>query len=183
VGWLLLALGLALNGSGVASAYADYGLARPGSLPAAREVSLYLPAFIVPALALLGFVLLLTPTGTLPSARWRWWARATVAAPVVCLLAIVVAPRSAGPGVRAPDNPLDLTGLGGALLVVYQLAFAVTNVAVLVGGASLVVRFRRARGAEPQQLRWVALAAALTVFGPLAILAAFAVGASPVLLG
>jgi hypothetical protein len=72
-----------MNASGVASAYADYGLlARPGSLPAAREVSLYLPAFIVPALALLGFVLLLTPTGTLPSARWRWWARATVAASV-----------------------------------------------------------------------------------------------------
>jgi hypothetical protein len=147
VGWLLLALGLALNASRVASAYPDYGLlARPGSLPAAREVSLYLPAIIVPALALLGFVLLLTPTGTLPSARWRWWARAAVAAPVVSLLAIVVAPRSADPGARAPDNPFDLTGLGGALLVIYQLAFAVTNVAVLVGGASLVVRFRRAVG-------------------------------------
>jgi hypothetical protein len=183
VGWLLLALGLALNASGVASAYAEYGPARPGTLPAAREVSLYLPAFIVLALALLGFVLLLTPTGTLPSARWRWWARAAVAAPVVSLLAIVLAPRSAGLGVRATDNPLDLTGLGGALLVIYQLAFAVTNVAVLVGGASLVVRFRRAQGGERQQLRWVALAAALTVFGSLAILAAFAVGASPVLLG
>src|SRR5215204_5555385 len=45
VGWLLLAAGLCLNASGVASAYADYGLlARPGALPGAREVSLYLPA-------------------------------------------------------------------------------------------------------------------------------------------
>jgi hypothetical protein len=184
VGWLLLAAGLALNASGVASAYADYGLlARPGSLPAAREASLYLPAFIVPALTLFGFVLLLTPTGTLPSPRWCWWARAAVAAPVISLLAILLAPRSAGPGVRTPDNPFDLTGVGGVLLVIYQLAFAVTNVAVLVGGASLVVRFRRARGGERQQLRWVALAAALTVFGSLAILAAFAVGASPALLG
>jgi len=78
---------------------------------------------------------------------------------------------------------LDLTGVGGALLVVYQLAFAVTNLAVVVGAASLVVRFRRAAGTERQQLRWVALAAALTAVGSLAILAAFAVGASPVLLG
>jgi hypothetical protein len=33
---------------------------------------------------------------------------------------------------------------------------------ILAGTASLVVRFRRARGTERQQLRWVALAAALT---------------------
>jgi hypothetical protein len=146
-------------------------------------VSLYLPAVIIPSLAVLGFVLLLTPTGSLPSPRWRWWARAAVAAPVVSLLAIELAPRSFDQGVRTPDNPFDLTGLGGALLVVYQLTFAVTNLAVVVGAGSLVVRFRRARGSERQQLRWVALAAGLTVLGSLVILAAVAVGASPGLLG
>jgi len=36
-----------------------------------------------------------------------------VAAPVVSLLAIVLAPRSFDQGVRTPDNPFDLTGLGG----------------------------------------------------------------------
>jgi hypothetical protein len=146
-------------------------------------VSLYLPAIIVPALALLGFVLLLTPTGSLPSPRWRWWARAAVVVPVVNLLVIVLAPRSFDAGSRTPDNPFDLTGLGGAVLVVYQVTFAVTNLAVVVGAASLVVRFRRARGTERQQLQWVALAAALTVLGSLAVLTALAVGASPALLG
>ena len=43
-----------------------------------------------------------------------------------------------------------------------------TNLAVLVGAVSLVVRFRRARGTERQQLRWVALAAALTGLSMLA---------------
>ena len=95
----------------------------------------------------------------------------------------MLAPRSFDPGSRTPDNPFDLTGLGGALLVVYQLTFAVTNLAVVVGAGSLVVRFRRASGTERQQLQWVALAAALTVLGSLVVLAAVAVGASPELLG
>ncbi len=127
---------------------------------------------------MLGFVLLLTPTGSLPSPRWRWWARAAVAAPVVSLLAIVLAPPTLDPFARTPDNPFDLTGLGGTLQVVYQLAIAVTNLAVVVGAGSLVVRFRRARGTERQQLRWVALAAALTLLGSLVVLAAVALGTS-----
>jgi hypothetical protein len=184
VGWLLLAAGLCLNASGVASAYADYGLlARPGTLPGAREVSLYLPAIFIPFLAVLGFVLLLTPTGSLPSPRWRWWTRAAVAAPVVSLLAIVLAPPALDQAARAPDNPFDLSGLGGVLVVVYQLAFAVTNLAVVVGAGSLVVRFRRARGTERQQLRWVALAAALILLGSLVLLPAFTLGTSPVVVG
>jgi hypothetical protein len=184
VGWLLLALGLSLIASGVASAYADYGLlARPGALPAARSVALYLPATVVTALTCLGLVLLLTPTGSLPSPRWRWWAWATAAAPAVGLLAITLAPRPFGRPYQATGNPLDLRGLGGALLVIYQGAFAVTNLAVVVGAASLVVRFRRARGIERQQLRWVALAAALAAPGSVVLLAAAAMGASPDLLG
>jgi len=43
VGWLLLALGLLLVADGVALGYANYGLlARPGALPAADYVAVYL---------------------------------------------------------------------------------------------------------------------------------------------
>jgi hypothetical protein len=183
-GWLLLALGLSLTAAGVAAAYAAYGLvARPGALPAARSVALYLPATVVTALACLGFVLLVTPTGSLPSPRWRWWARAAAAAPVVSLLALTLAPRPFDQPYQAAGNPLDLSGLSGALLVTYQGAFAVTNLAVVVGAASLVVRFRRAHGTERQQLRWVALAAAVASLGTVVLLAGVAVGASPDLLG
>ena len=65
VGWLLLILGLALNASGVGAAYMAYGLvARPGALPAAGARSS--PVFVLTALPALSFVLLLTPTGSLP---------------------------------------------------------------------------------------------------------------------
>ena len=184
VGWLLLALSLSLDGSGVAEAYIEYGLlARPGALPAARHVASYLPAIIVTALSLLGFVLLLTPTGSLPSSRWRWWATAAAAAPVISLAAITLAPQSFDQPYQPAENPLDLSGLGGVLLVIYQLAFAVANLAVVVGAASLVVRFRHTRGTERLQLRWVALAAVPVLLGSVVALAASAMGASPVLLG
>ncbi len=176
VGWLLLILGLALNASGVAAAYAAYGLvARPGALPAAGVVARYSPALILMALPALSFILLLTPTGSLPSPRWRWWAWATVAAPVALLVAVAVARGSLDPRYQV-ENQLDFRGVGGALLVVNQLTLGVTLLALMVAAGSLVVRFRRARGVERQQLRWVAWAAALVALTAVAALASAALG-------
>jgi hypothetical protein len=177
VGWLLLAFALALTASGVTAAYAAYGLlARPGALPAARVVGRYYPTTAPMALALLGLVLLLTPTGSLPSPRWRWWAWVTAATPVVLLLVVPLAPGRFEPRLLMGNSPFNGYALGGVLLVVNQVALAVTSLAVVVAGGSLVVRFRRARGIERQQLRWVALAAALMALAALVVLAAVALG-------
>jgi hypothetical protein len=161
VGWLLLAFGLSLTASGAAAGYLAYGvLARPGALPATRSVVLYYPATVFTAQVLIGLVLLLTPTGSLPSPRWRWWARAMVAALVAVLVAVALAPGLVDPRYQAANGPFDFRGLGGALLAADQVGLAVTTLAVVVGAASVVVRFRRARAVERQPLRWVALAAA-----------------------
>jgi hypothetical protein len=181
VGWLLLALGLSLMAGGVAPAYAAYGLlARPGALAAASDVARYWPATIVIAQTTLGFVLLLTPTGSLPSPRWRWWARVTVAAAVVLLVALAVASGPLDPQYQVVGGPFDFRGQGGVLLVVNQLALAFTALAVVVAAGSLVVRFRRARGVERQQLRWVALAAALAVLAAVVTLGGLAMEATAV---
>ncbi len=177
MGWLLLALGLSLSASGPAEAYTNYAVARPGAPPAASLVALYMPATVVTAFACLGFVLLLTPTGSLPSRRWRWWARATVATPVALLLAVTLAPKPSDQPSQTVDNPLDLHALSGVLLVANQGAFAVTIIAFVVAAASLVVRFRRARGIERQQLRWVVLATIVLSLLFVVVLAGLALGA------
>ena len=177
VGWLLLALALSLIATAAAAQYLTWGLlVRPGALPAARSVALYYPATGFTALALIGFILLLTPTGSLPSPRWRWWARGMVAAPVVLLLVGTLAGGPLDPRYQALGGPFDLRGLGGLLLVANQLALAVTTLAVVVAAGSLVGRFRRARGTERLQLRWVALAAVLVALAGVVVLAALAIG-------
>ena len=71
-------------------------------------------------------------------------------------------------------GPFDFDALGGELRVVNEVALACATLGVVVAAGSLVVRFRRAPGVERQQLRWVALAAALLVPAAVAVLAGLA---------
>ena len=175
VGWLLLALGLCLCASGAAAGYVPYALVvRPGALPAADLVARLYPTVTDAALAALGFVLLLTPTGSPPSPRWRWWAWGSAGATTVLLVAATIAPGSLDPGALVAGGPQEFRAFGGALQVANQAAQAIAILTILAGTVSLVVRFRRARGTERQQLRWVALAASLTAvaMGAVAVLVA-----------
>jgi hypothetical protein len=160
VGWLLLGIGLGLVVTELIQAYVDYGLlARPGSLPGARYLAGFAYSTALLWVSCAGFVLLLTPTGGLPSPRWRWWARLAAAAPVVMVLGSVVQPDPLAPDYYG--NPLAVPALARVLVVPAVAGVVVVLVSLLVGALSLVVRFRRARGVERLQLRWLAYAAAL----------------------
>jgi len=167
VGWLLLGVGLALVVTLLIEAYVKYGLlVRPGSLPGARYLAGFTYSTVPSWLSCAGFVLLLTPTGSLPSPRWRWWARVAAAAPVVVVVVVVVVVLGSvvQPDPLAPDyhgNPLAVPALARVLVVPAMAGVVIVLVSLLVGAGSLVVRFRRAGGVERQQLRWLAYAAAL----------------------
>ena len=177
VGWLLLGFALSLTASGVITSYVTYGLlARPGALPAVHLVARYYPATGAAALALLSLVLLLTPTGSLPSPRWRWWAVITAATPVALVLVVPVVPGRLDPQLLLTSTPFSDRALGGVVLAATRVALVVTALAVAVAAGSLVLRFRRAQGVERQQLRWVALAATLMLLAGPVVLAPVALG-------
>jgi hypothetical protein len=180
VGWLLLAQVASNLATGAAAQYLAWGQLPGGPLPATRYVALSYPASAGGGLLLLGFVLLLTPTGTLPSPRWRWWARAMVAVPLLLVVLVTLAPGPVDPSVQVLGSPFEFHGLSGVLLVANQLALALSTLAVAVCAGSLVARFRRADGVERQQLRWVALAAALLVVAAGAALVGLALDATEV---
>jgi hypothetical protein len=161
VGWLLVGLGVSECVHDLTYAYTRYGLvARPGSLPGAGYLAGLNNGVVVAWIACAGFVLLLTPTGRLPSRRWRWWARVAAAAPVLWLLGSVVDPAPLRPEYPEIANPLAVPALNGLLAGLWVAALVVL-VALVVAAGSLVLRFRRARGTERQQLRWLAWGATL----------------------
>ena len=177
VGWLLLGLAMSLALSGLAAGVMQYG-AVTGSMttPVLRFTARCYPITVVWAFVLLGLVLHLTPTGAAPTLAWRWWIRFATVVAVVSTVAALVLPtlrtRSA-----SVDSPLDLRAFAGPLLAADRLALAVALLTVLTGVASLIGRFRLARGVEQQQLRWVALAGALTAMCVVAVAVCSAVGA------
>jgi hypothetical protein len=111
VGWLLIGVGLGLAMNLLVESYVKYGLlVRPGSLPAARYlVGFSVLSFTLVWLSCAGFVLLLTPTGSLPSPRWRWWARVAVAGLLVAVVAGAVQPDPLEP--QYHGNPLAVPAL------------------------------------------------------------------------
>jgi len=183
VGWLLLGIALSLGLTAVVAQYLVYALlARPGTLPGIRYALVYYPASVMAGLCMVGFVMLLTPTGSLPAGRgWRWWARLVGAVPVLLLGVVTLAGGAPRTSYGEVGSPFDFDRFTGVVLVANQLALALTILGVGVAAGSFVRRFQRARGVERQQLRWVALAAALVVLGGVVGLAALPLGATMVL--
>jgi hypothetical protein len=183
VGWLLLGLGLLVVGNVVVSGYVTYGLlVRPGALPAASYLAGVANSIQVLWVACVSFILLLTPTGSLPSPRWRWWARVAAAAPVLLVLLAAVDPQPMLPEHPEVENPLAVAVPTGLLLAVAAVAAVLVLATLVAAAGSLVVRFRRARGTERQQLRWLAVGAALAAMALLVAVAAGAMGRDGVVL-
>jgi hypothetical protein len=182
VGWLLLGIALSVSFNVLVEPYVKYGLVvRPGSLPGAFYLVPFVYSSFLVGLACAGFVLLLTPTGSLPSPRWRWWARVAAAAPAVTVLGFAVQPDPLAPELLG--NPVAVPALAPALLVAALAGMAVVAAGLLAGAGSLVLRFRRARGVERLQLRWLALAGACASALLLVALVAGALALDPVVLG
>jgi hypothetical protein len=161
IGWLLLAIAVTMALSIAGEAYVQ-----SRSNPAYLAVAWVSGWLFNVWLAIVGvFLPLVFPTGRLLSRRWRsvWWFAlvATVATVVVAMLR----PGELEVNV-AIENPLAVQG---AALTVLELVRSATDVTLAVllalAGLSLVLRFRRSRAVERQQLKWFAYAGLLTVGG------------------
>ncbi len=157
IGWMFCLIGLPSVWEFFATEYAFYALVtQPGALPGGVWIAwsrLWTATLIW---ALMFFVLLLFPNGRLPSPRWRpfaWGAAATFV-----LLGVLFAFK---PGQLADvhvPNPMGIEWAAGIMKVSESILVFVVLGIMLAVVASVIGRFRRARGAERLQLKWLTYA-------------------------
>ena len=162
IGWLFCAVGLLWALAHAGAAYAAFGLkAHPGSLPGAEAANWFQSWAFFPGLGLiLVYAPLLFPNGHPPGPRWRivGWTGALGIALVAAVFAFAPGPLDDGLG--GHPNPYgilpDRLAVGFALL-----GFPLVLGSAVAASTSMVRRLRRARGAEREQLKWIAFAAAV----------------------
>ncbi|MDQ6794475.1 MAG: hypothetical protein M3067_06605 [Chloroflexota bacterium] len=166
IGWLFVFsnFGWAINN--FAGAYVRFGTLSGRSLPISPDAMAWFytwPGSIAVGLTIL--LILLFPSGHLPSRNWRWALWLLIGWTAVSTVASAFAP---GPvndaiGVRI-ENPLGMGGaVGSALAVLLDASFIVTILPVVAAFAAMTARFRASRSVERQQMKWMFGAVALVV--------------------
>ena len=162
IGWLFLVPSVASGMQFLSGQYATVALSEASRLPAgayAAWLSTVLQSTFVFAAI---FLLMLFPTGRLPSPRWRVVAWTTGLAVAASLVSLALAP---GPlrDFAAARNPFGLRAAAAGVALTQAVGVWVVLACVVAIVASLIWRFYRSRGEERLQIKWFAYAATLGV--------------------
>jgi hypothetical protein len=171
-GWLLSLVALLTLTSEVILDYAYYGLiVRPGAVPAA--------VWVVPLGATLrgvGWYYMLTlvpltfPDGRLLSPRWRWCVWLTVAATVLTIIPNTFSQFGDSSDLELASVPNPLAIMSSSVSdAVSGLTSLLLFAMIVLSMCSVVLRFRRARGVEREQLKWFVFATAIGLLGGLTL--------------
>jgi hypothetical protein len=156
VGWICLAIGLFWM-------LIFLGDSIPGSGPYPVTIAALTQAIWIPPVGLLGiYLILLFPDGKLPSRRWRPLAWISGVVMVLASLGITFAPGplEGHPGVR---NPFGLEGAPSWVATAGIVILLMLPLCMLASALSLVMRYRRSKGEEREQIKWIAFAASVVV--------------------
>jgi hypothetical protein len=166
IGWVMLAESAGLAFMTLASTYCLLGVTTfPGDLPAARQAGTLAESAFALVTFTLAAMLVLFPTGTLPSRRWRPTATAGLAAAALSTTGLILRPRlvqiPAPGGVSATfANPFGTPGLPPVLIGTLDALAAVFVVFLAASFVALAVRYRTGSWLLRQQIKWLILTVA-----------------------
>ena len=161
IGWMLCSMAILSALSEVAEGYGKH------EAFAAAELAQWIASWSwAVAAGQWTLVFLLFPSGRLPGRRWRLFVWLAIAGAALTAVGSALG-HAADYAFTSGKNPYAVDGIGAA--VTYALGQALFLTALIGAIAGFIVRFRRSRGVERQQLKWIAYAASgLAVIGPLA---------------
>ena len=164
IGWLMIVIAASFAIVGVADEYLTYTLTtNVGALPL-PEVAAVINGFVfygvfIPLLV----ILLLFPTGTLLSPRWRIVLATVLISGGLLILSAIVTPGQIGGDAATVDNPLGVEALRPVIAVVNWIAGLALILGSIASVVAVAVRYRRAEGDERRQIGWLAWVAALAI--------------------
>jgi hypothetical protein len=160
VGWILIASGML---SGLQALAEEYLIAsfftHEEPLPGAQWLG-WLNVWIwVLTINFVIAIALTFPDGRLASRAWRWVVALGIVAVVVTILGAIADPLQVSTNMLGIPPPYDPAGLGLLTQLsapLFTAGFAITSFAAIAATASVVLRYRRSRGVERQQIKWFA---------------------------
>jgi hypothetical protein len=158
VGWLFCVIGVMFSSGELLSDYQT----DTASLPGATAFAVVNTATAASNLAIVALVLMLFPDGHFLSRGWRRAGLAVIGANVAWSVVLALEPGPLSVNHRI-ENPLGIEAAGGLLHALADAGAVVFAATIVVAIASVVARYRAARGIERQQLKWLALAAAVSL--------------------
>lgn len=169
IGWVFSWFALAGSFGWFAGNYASYGIvSAPGSVPAATLAAWIGRSAFAATLLPLPLMFLLFPDGRVPTRRWRPVLWIILAAAAVAWVGFSFGPGPVSAGFtelhRPLENPFGFpVGWKPAVEAVATAAGFVVFGGGLASVLALVLRFRRSRGEERQQIRWLVYVGATAV--------------------
>jgi signal transduction histidine kinase len=164
IGWLLL-MGAAISGASVLALHVAMRALLAGISPHGwpRWPALFHNAIGGLGLGLVIFYFLLFPDGKPLSRRWRPVVWVTIVSVIVITAGNLLDPTPAQLSQRLPSlgNPIGIRAMTGFLN--NSFGFVGFIVLLLLAVIALILRFRRSKGEERQQLKWFAYAVGVSV--------------------
>src|SRR3712207_6115261 len=164
IGWLFCSVGVTVGLNSFAGDYAEFWLVSGFGMSSLGETAAWFSSWLWFLLIFvpMSLLLLLFPDGRLPSPRWRpvAWGVVLGTAGGVVGNALKAGPLVDFPQIANPygvDSPVvRMVGVAGSIVAAGSMA---------VSAVSLIVRLRRARSVERQQIKWLAYGGAVMVGG------------------
>lgn len=161
MGWVYLALGLYGTIVGLLSEWSIYGLFGPDPIPGG-DVAAWLTSWLwSPMVSGIVIALLLFPNGRLPSNRWRFVPMLLGASILSTFIVGIFSWPLRGKQMLLTDASA-VEGVPPFAVTLSLLAFPIFLIAFGSTAVSQVIRFRRSRGRERQQLKWLVVSVVFT---------------------
>ena len=178
IGWIITGSGMSLIVSGFAQSYGIYALyTNLGALPGGAVMAWISSWVIIPTLfAAPALLFLLFPDGHLISRGWLIVFWLVIAATFVTTLSSALDPVLDEAPFKGVVNPLGVDTSGTPFALISPFGWPGMAAGLLAAAPAMIVRLRRSRGVERQQLKWIASAATVLPLASLMAVISFYLG-------